>query len=238
MMPPRPQMSQIPLWESTPARMRICVALAIVAVISGGLAIDAVFKWPGQIAAVIWTFIVWAWLYKIAGHDERRVMILATAIAGFGEIILSLVWGIYDYQFHNVPLFVPPGHALLMTLGLLASRYVSSRAAWTIAALASIWAVYAWVGGFDRFGVVLHGVFIICMFAGRAKSLYATMYVLALTMELYGTALGNWSWQATAPWLELSAANPPFSAGAFYGLLDLLVLAALMRWPKRAVVLT
>jgi hypothetical protein len=223
----------IPLWKQATARTRFFVALNIVAVIAGGLAIDAAFKWPGQIAAVIWTFFIWGWLYKIAGKDERRVMILATAIAGFGEVILSLVWGIYDYQFQNVPLFVPPGHALLMTLGLLASRYVSLRAAWTIAALASAWAVYAWVAGFDRFGVVLHGVFIICMFTGRAKSLYATMYVLALTMELYGTALGNWSWRATAPWLELSAANPPFSAGAFYALLDLLVLAALKAWPVR-----
>jgi hypothetical protein len=223
----------IPLWKEATARTRIFVALNIVAVIAGGLAIDAAFKWPGQIAAVIWTFLVWAWLYKIAGKDERRVLILATAIAGFGEVILSLVWGIYDYQFQNVPLFVPPGHALLMTLGLLASRYVNLRAAWTIAALASAWAVYAWVAGFDRFGVVLHGVFIICMFTGRAKSLYATMYVLALTMELYGTALGNWQWRATAPWLELSAANPPFSAGAFYALLDLLVLAALKAWPVK-----
>ena len=223
----------ISLWRDATARTRIFVALNIIAVIMGGLAIDAAFKWPGQIAAVIWTFFIWGWLYKIAGLEERRVMILATAIAGFGEVILSLIWGIYDYQFQNVPLFVPPGHALLMTLGLLASRYVNTRAAWTIAALASAWAVYAWVAGFDRFGAVLHGVFIICMFAGRAKSLYATMYVLALTMELYGTALGNWSWRATAPWLELSAANPPFSAGAFYALLDLLVLAALKAWPVR-----
>jgi hypothetical protein len=221
----------IPLWHDASMRSRIFIALNIIAVITGGLAIDAAFKWPGQIAAVIWTFFIWGWLYKIAGLEERRVMILATAIAGFGEVILSLVWGVYDYQFQNVPLFVPPGHALLMTLGLLASRYVNMRAAWTISALASAWAVYAWAAGFDRFGVVLHGVFIICMFTGRAKSLYATMYVLALTMELYGTALGNWSWRATAPWLELSAANPPFSAGAFYALLDLLVLAALKAWP-------
>lgn len=221
----------IPLWQTATTRTRILVALNIIAVIVGGLAIDAACKWPGQIIAVIWTFLVWGWLYKIAGLRERRVMILATAIAGFGEVILSLVWGIYDYQFQNVPLFVPPGHALLMTLGLLASRYVNVRAAWLIAALASAWAVYAWVAGFDRFGVALHGVFIICMLTGRAKSLYATMYVLALTMELYGTAIGNWQWRATTPWLELSASNPPFSAGAFYALLDLLVLSALKAWP-------
>jgi hypothetical protein len=53
------------------------------------------------------------------------------------------------------------------------------------------------------------------------------MFVLALIMELYGTALGNWVWAANAPWINLSAANPPFSAGAFYCALDLLVLAIL-----------
>ena len=50
------------------------------------------------------------------------MLVLCTLIAGFGEIILSLVWGLYDYQFSNLPLFVPPGHALLMTLGLITSR--------------------------------------------------------------------------------------------------------------------
>ncbi len=223
----------IPLWRDASARTRIFVAFNIIAVITGGLAIDATFKWPGQITAVIWTFLVWAWLYKIAGLEERRVIILATAIAGFGEVILSLVWGIYDYQFQNVPLFVPPGHALLMTLGLLASRYVNVRAAWTIAAMAGAWAVYAGIENFDRFGVALYAMFIICMFTGRAKSLYATMFVLALTMELYGTALGNWQWRNITPGIALSAANPPFSAGAFYALLDLLVLAALKAWPVR-----
>ena len=69
------------------------------------------------------------------------------------------------------------------------------------------------------------------MIFGRSKMLYATMFVLALIMELYGTALGNWVWIAVTPGLNLSAFNPPFSAGAFYCLLDLLVLAALSAWP-------
>jgi hypothetical protein len=56
------------------------------------------------------------------------------------------------------------------------------------------------------------------------------MVVLALTMELYGTALGNWRWAASAPGLGLSQFNPPFSAGAFYGVLDLIVLNALGLW--------
>jgi hypothetical protein len=223
----------IPLWQDASVRSRIFVALNIIAVIAGGLAIDAAFKWPGQIIAVMWTFIVWAWLYKIAGIDERRVLILATAIAVAGEIFLSQVWGLYDYQFYNVPFFVPPGHALLLTLGILVSRHVNIRAAWTIAAISGAWAVYTWIVGVDRFGAVLCAMFIVCMLTGRAKSRYATMFVLALIMELYGTALGNWTWRVDAPWLDLSAANPPFSAGAFYALLDFLVLSALKVWPVK-----
>ena len=60
--------------------------------------------------------------------------------------------------------------------------------------------------------------------------LYATMFVLALAMELYGTALGNWTWVPTTPGLGITAANPPFSAGALYCLLDLLVLGAIRLW--------
>ncbi|MEO8385838.1 MAG: hypothetical protein ABI583_11395, partial [Betaproteobacteria bacterium] len=111
-------MLQDRLWQHAPK----WVVWHILLVISGGLAIDAAFGWPGQIAAIVWTFFVWAVLFKFGGTDERRVLVLCTAIAGFGEVILSLVWGLYDYQFSNVPLFVPPGHALLMTLGLISSQ--------------------------------------------------------------------------------------------------------------------
>ena len=219
------------LWRHAPR----WAAFHIAAVISGGLALDAIFGWPGQYAAIIWTVCVWAWLYKSGGVEERRVLVLCTLIAGAGEVILSLVWGLYDYQFSNVPLFVPPGHALLMTLGLITSqsllKHKAGRAFQTIFPWgASIYAVFAWGMGFDQFGAVLFIVFAVCMVFSRARMLYVTMFVIALVMELYGTALGNWTWVPTAPWLGITAANPPFSAGALYCLLDLLVLAALTLW--------
>lgn len=216
------------LWRHAPN----WAALHIVLVISFGLALDAAFGWPGQIAAIIWTLGVWTWLYKSGGIEERRVLILCTLIAGFGEVILSLVWGLYDYQFFNVPLFVPPGHALLMTLGLIISqkmlKHIAGRAFQAIFPWgAFIYAGFAWGLAFDQFGAALFMVFGVCMIFGRAKMLYATMFVLALAMELYGTALGNWTWLATTPGLGITAANPPFSAGALYCLLDLLVLGAM-----------
>jgi hypothetical protein len=43
-------------------------------------------------------------------------------------------------------------------------------------------------------------------------------------MELYGTWMGNWVWGHEVPWLGLATTNPPLAAGAFYCVLDLLVM--------------
>lgn len=199
----------------------------IVAVITGGLALDSAFGWTGQHLATLWACAVWAWLYRAGGPGERRSLLLCMLIAGFGEAVLSLAWGIYDYQFGNLPLFVPPGHALLMTLGVLVAVRLPARA--TVLAVllpAAAWAAWAWAGDIDRFGTLLFLLFAGCLAFGRDRVLYSVMFVLALAMELYGTALGNWTWRAAVPGLGIGAANPPFAAGAFYALLDLLVLAA------------
>lgn len=208
------------------------MAFHIVAVITGGLLLDIKLGWTGQHLATLWTLAVWAWLYFQGRREERLMLILATVISGIGEIFLSLVWGLYDYQFHNVPVFVPPGHALLMTLGVLAARYVKLPLVWIATLVGVKWAFFVFFTNLDRFGVVLFGMFVLCVFFNRARALYATMFVLALIMELYGTALGNWTWAPVAPWLNLSAMNPPFAAGAFYCVLDLLVLAAIGFWQK------
>lgn len=208
------------------------VALMIVAVIAGGLWIDARFVWPGQCVTIAWTLIVFAWLYRRSNTIERCVLILCTVISGIGEVFLSLVWGLYDYQFHNVPLFVPPGHALLMTLGLITIRIVPRWFTGLVILSAIAWGAHVWMANSDRFGVVLCAMFLVAATFGKARMLYATMFVLALIMELYGTALGNWRWMEVAPWLNLTQANPPYSAGAFYGVLDLLVLNALAIWQR------
>ena len=213
------------LWRNPP---RFAV-LHILAVITGGLALDSALGWTGQHLATAWAFAVWAWLYRLGGSAERRSLLLCMLIAGFGEAVLALGWGIYDYQFGNLPLFVPPGHALLMTLGVLVAARLPVRATvLCVLVPGSAWAVYAWFGDIDRFGTLLFMLYAGCLAFGRDRTLYSVMFVLALAMELYGTALGNWTWRAAVPGLGpvIGAANPPFAAGAFYALLDLLVLAA------------
>ena len=211
------------LWSHAPRG----AAAQIVAVIVGGLALEAVLGRPGQHAATLWAWLLWAWLYRSGGSAERRSLILCTLIAGTGEAVLALAWGLYDYRYGNLPLYVPPGHALLMTLGLLALRAPAARATvpWACA-LGAAWAVICFARGVDGLGVALFALFALCMGFGRDRPLYAVMFALALAMEIYGTALGAWTWRSEVPGLGVSAANPPFAAGAFYAVLDLLVLAA------------
>lgn len=56
-----------------------------------------------------------------------------------------------------------------------------------------------------------------------AGGLYSVMFLAALSVELYGTWLGNWVRHPTEPCFGLTSANPPLAAGSFYCMLDVLV---------------
>src|SRR6516165_1457815 len=46
------------------------------------------------------------------------------AFATIGEVAGSIVWGVYHYRLHDLPLFVPPGHGLVYLTGLAVARIV------------------------------------------------------------------------------------------------------------------
>lgn len=216
---------QRPLWQAAPRH----AAAIIVATIVGGLALEAAFGWPGQLAADAWAVGAFGWLFIHGGAAERLALLLCLLIAGAGEAVLSLAWGLYDYRFHNIPLFVPPGHALLMTLGVLTARRLPRKAVWLVPLAALPWAATGWAQGWDTAGAALFAVFAACVAACATRRLYASMFVLSLAMELYGTWLGSWAWHQHVPLLPLTTTNPPLAAGAFYCMLDLLALAVAAR---------
>ena len=83
----------------------------------GALALDAAFGMTGQ---ALGSLAVWALLLVLLARMTpawRRTLVIATAFALAAELFFSLVLGWYDYQFLNVPAFVPPGHVLLFLLG-------------------------------------------------------------------------------------------------------------------------
>ena len=152
--------------------------------------------------------------------------------------MLSLGWGLYVYRLDNVPMFVPPYHALLLMLGFALARRLPDSAALAILILAGVYTLGAAWHGFDTFGLLLFGLFAACsLWLPERRRLFASTFVLALGLELYGTWIGNWAWSPQVPWLPLVTTNPPVAAGAFYSALDMLVVAAASsrRYPALAV---
>jgi hypothetical protein len=200
-------------------------ALAITGIIAGGLTFDQLVEFWGQTLtnAGIWAVFLY-WL-RSARPDDQLAFGICVLYATLGEIFLSLVWGLYEYRLANVPLFVPPGHALLFMLGGVLAERVRDWIGWFVPLAAAPFVFLLAVTGIGTLDALLFALFLLCLLSGRATRLYAVMFVLSLAMEVYGTGFGNWTWAEEAPWLGFTTINPPLAAGAFYCMLDMLVVA-------------
>lgn len=203
--------------------MNAAFAAVVAATIVCGLALDATrLPWSqGAVDVLAWS--LFALLVWRSAAAERAALVACLLFATAGEVVLALVWRIYDYRLGNLPLFVPPGHVLLYALGCWLALRVPSGVTAATSALVALVAIALALEGRDQLSLALAVMFVLCMRYGPAPRLYAVMFVLALAMELWGTWLGNWTWRSRAPGLDWTTLNPPFAAGAFYCVLDWLV---------------
>ncbi len=173
---------------------------------------------------------------RFSPRTERREVWFMVGIATCVELFLSMVWGLYQYRWGNVPLFVPPGHGLLYLFALRATRTPlmidRGRTVKHVAlACATLWAVGGltvaplFLGRVDAFGALFWPIFVVLMRRPRAV-LYAASFFVAVELELLGTGFGNWTWAATAPVIHLPAGNPPSVIAGGYCLLDAVVSKA------------
>lgn len=220
--------------RATP-RLSRAILVLIPSLIGLGLVVDQYGGRWGQPVVSVLTWLLWAVLVWHETPALRRALILCLVLATGGEVVLSLVWGLYDYRLHNIPLFVPPGHVLLFwfglrTVGLIPPRWLDITALAT-GILMVVLAILRW----DYLSVPLWLIFALCWYVGSARRFYTWMFVLALAMELYATLLGNWAWRSVVPVLHIPSTNPPLAAGAFYCMLDVLVMGIAARtWLRRA----
>lgn len=203
--------------------------LLIVATLAGGLALDMHTNIVGQ---TLLSFMVWLTLLHLMRGMERDLrfgLMSCLVIATAGEMFLSLFWGLYTYRLGNVPLFVPPGHVLLLLLGFAFADRMPDVIARAIIGCAAAYSFVAALLGIDTLGIPLFLVlFATSLLMPAQRRLYASTFMLSLALELYGTSLGNWAWAHKVPGMALVTTNPPGVSGAFYCALDALVMAVLL----------
>ena len=192
----------------------------------------------GQLAlgALTWVALILA-CRPLRGSRRAQVAIVVLA-ATCGEVTGSLILGVYTYRLENLPSFVPPAHGLVYVAGLALARAAAARPQLLVrAALAG---VLAWgiagvtvlprtdAGGFA--GAMLLAVFLV---RGRAPAVYAGVFLVVGALELYGTALGTWTWHETIPGTGVPNGNPPSGVASGYVFFDVVALA-LAPWMLRA----
>jgi hypothetical protein len=190
---------------------------------------------PAQLALGIATAIFVSLFARRSDVDGRQIL-CAIAVATAGEIVLSLGWGLYTYKNALIPLYVPPGHGLFYCLAAAtAGQEALRRRAVTITRgvliAGTIIAVIRLVAFGDTWGFLWWlGALALIRFS-RNQLLLSACFVFTILLEWAGTAIGNWHWTPTVPFVGLHSANPPAGVGILYILLDLIVMAIMTRRP-------
>jgi len=177
------------------------------------------------------------------GPEFRRQVWLCVFVATGFEIFGSLIWGVYHYRWHNLPLYVPPGHGLVYWFGLTAGatpvfqRY-GRRAAYVVLGACGAWALagltvlplltHRW----DVQGAACLPLFAFAILRSPRYALFATIFLATTDLELAGTLFGDWTWLPAAPWTHLPSGNPPSAIAGGYCVIDgsvALLMALLLR---------
>jgi hypothetical protein len=161
---------------------------------------------------------------------ETRQIICAILVATTGEIVLSLGWGLYTYRNALIPLYVPFGHGVFYALAAESARQQTLRRyarpiTHAVLLAGSIIAAVSFIFFRDQWGLLWWIAAAILVMRSRNQLLLSTCFVYTIILEWLGTAIGNWHWAATVPFVGLRSANPPSGVGILYILLDLITVA-------------
>ncbi len=206
------------------------------------LAADGVLRDLGpQLVLGVVTFAVLWLCTRYAEPGERWQVWVCVAVATGFEVFGSLIWGVYRYRLHNVPLYVPPGHGMVYLFGLTASRLPVFRrygrraanvalAACAVYAAAGLTALPLLTHRLDVQGAVCLPVLAACILFTRRYALFAAIFLAVVDLELAGTWARDWYWLPVAPWTHIPSGNPPSAIAGGYCVIDgtvLVVMAAL-----------
>lgn len=195
----------------------------VLTTLAGGILLDAKGPWWGQGAVVIWSWAVLVWIAAGSTPGHRRELAVCVVIATAGELFLMEVWGLYAYRLGNLPLFIPAGHAIVFAAATRMAPMAPRAFPAVVAIGGASFMVWVATTGLDTFGIPWFIAFLGYLAWSRDRALCSVLFVFALAIELYGTALGGWHYFTREPWFGLTTTNPPIWIGAIYCTLETLV---------------
>ena len=207
----------VPRWYAAACPAYIAVLLAVDTQVGLGVQIAlGVLTWAVLLAAILP-------LAPIVRAQVIGVILFATV----AEVTGSLIWGVYRYRLHNLPLFIPPAHGLVYLSGLALAAVIRPRLLVGVAAVGVVGWGLAGITVLPRLDVAgamcvpLLGAF---LWRSRFRATYAGVFVVVAALELYGTSIGVWRWATELPGLGIPQGNPPSGVASGYVWFDVMAL--------------
>jgi len=204
-------------------------ATLLIAYLAALLALDHFATYPEQLAlgAVTWAVLIGICLPLPT--LQRAMVAGVVCFATIGEVTGSLVWGVYRYRLHNLPLFIPPAHGLVYLTGLSIAAALAPHARPLVIAAAAAAATWGLLGLFvlprrDVAGAIGVPLLLVFLLRSRNRAVYASVFLVVASLELYGTAIGTWRWARTLPGLGIPDGNPPSGVASGYVWFDVMAL--------------
>ena len=76
----------------------------------------------------------------------------------------------------------------------------------------------------DVAGAVGVPLLLLFLWRGRNRAIYAGVFLVVASLELYGTAIGTWRWSRDLPGLGIPDGNPPSGVASGYVWFDVMAL--------------
>jgi hypothetical protein len=191
--------------------------------------VDRSASYPEQLALGVLTWVVLAAVLVHVSPERRAQALGVVVFATIGEVTGSLIWGVYSYRLHNLPLFVPPAHGLVYLTGLALATALARHARALVIVAATGAAVWGILGltvlpRRDVAGALLVPMLLVFLWRGRNRAIYAGVFLVVAALELYGTAIGTWQWARELPGLGIPDGNPPSGVASGYVWFDVMAM--------------
>jgi hypothetical protein len=204
-------------------------AVAGAAYLAALLGLDHYASYSGQLLLGVLTWLVLAAALTRVPLERRVQALCVVAFATIGEVTGSLIWGVYSYRLHNLPLFVPPAHGLVYLTGVSLAAPLRARTGALVATAALVAVTWGLLGltvlpQRDVAGAIGVPLLLLFLWRGRNRAIYAAVFLVVASLELYGTSIGTWRWAHELPGLGIPDGNPPSGVASGYVWFDVMAM--------------
>jgi hypothetical protein len=209
--------------------LRLFGILAFLAVL---LAVDTGVDARAQLLLGLAAWVALALALRGVSPLLRTQALVVVVVATCAELVGSILWGVYTYRLENLPSFVPPCHGLVYLAGAALAGAARTKVSRDLLVRGALGLVVLWgIAGVTvlqrldvagALGAVLLSLYLV---RGRAPAVYAGVFLVVAGLELYGTALGTWTWAEVIPGTGVPQGNPPSGVASGYVFFDIVALA-------------